>query len=183
MEKNLARIFPHFNLFVGVSRQLELDGYVIELSSPEFGQTLERLCSTVRGVLSYFSDRDPLRLNCMKQEIEDPSWWFSFDGERMFLLAFAPCYEPRSSRCSGGYSSTFLLFQPEHTFDRAVPPGETRIPDVVRQDIRNSFAQADQPYDSQISQSYINAYKFVKPLRLGDPVVKWWLEDSFPDET
>ena len=44
------------------------------------------------------------------------SWVFEYNGSEFFVTSFAPCYSATSSRFAFGVDSSFVLFQPYHSF-------------------------------------------------------------------
>jgi YqcI/YcgG family len=171
---NVAEQMELFEEFIGVARRELLDGFVLELTPDHFGRSIDHLSRTTCEVLSELSKNDPVGVHCMRKSIEKPGWFFSFAGERLFVLTFAPCYPPSHSRYGFGSTSTFIVFQPDHAFSRQLPSGHTSFPADIRNSIRASFSRNGRAYDTSISESPIEAYKYVKPLKVGDPLVRWW---------
>jgi hypothetical protein len=173
LEQNVAAVVPDLAAFVDASRDEALDGYALEL--PErFGGTLAALARTTRAVLFTLSELDPAGGGCMARPVEDPGWCFEFGGERFFVNTFAPCYDEGNSRYGFGSRSTFILLQPRHSFAKAVRPGDSVLPDAVRGRIRADFAAQGRPYDTAISSIPFEAWRVIRPLRAGDPPVRWW---------
>lgn len=174
LEDNLAAGLGAFERFVKVAGHEWLDGYVIELAEEQYGATLPALARSVKRVLQFLSDHDPAGERCMDKQIESTEWQFSFGGLRCFVLAFAPCYGPNSSRYSFGSKSTFIFLQPDISFVHLkIPRGEEK---KVRDTIRQAYAAHGRPYDMAIIEVPLEAPRYVKPLRVGDPVVRWWEE-------
>lgn len=174
LEENVALASLELGEFVRCSRLLNLDGFVLDLGGTENGNSVHRLGKTVRCALTTLSERDPAGDGCMRREIEDPSWHFSYAGERLFVMAFGSCYEDRHPRCTFAQDVTLLFFQPDHSFERAVPRGKKLIDDRARERARFAYEDAGRPYDAAISLAPVEAYKFVRPAQLGDAVVRWW---------
>lgn len=183
IEDNIGQhVLPLLVLFVERGPALELDGFVIEFPKESYGDTLNALCRTTRRALAtiwrYDPRRDPDR--DWLDGIESPQWFYSFGGQRLFILATGPCYGRSSSRFAYGSRSTFLLLQPEHSFTRRQsPPSSGRIADSHRQLIRQQFSAVGQGYDLAITLGSCEAFRFVKPLALGDPPVRWWEVPEF----
>jgi FPC/CPF motif-containing protein YcgG len=160
--------------FVTSSRETRFDGFVCEFPDPKFGDTLDNLKRTVREVLNALSDQDPAGRHSMREDITKPEWFFSFAGERLYLVTFAPCYPADSSRRTLGDPTTYLVFQLHHSFERARPEGGEEIVPKIKEVIRARHSAAGCPYDVAISLDPREAYRFVKPLKLGEPSVEWW---------
>lgn len=172
---NVNRSMPLFKEFIIQGEKLCLDGFVIELSNISYGNTLSALCRTTKQVLQAIWEQDPLQQPDWLHGIDSPGWFYSFAGQRLFIFATGPCYDAASSRFAYGCTSTFLLFQPEHSFRRREsPPGSHQISAGHRQIIRTGFDAIGQTYDLSITLGAIEAFRFVKPLKLGDPPIRWW---------
>lgn len=166
--RNLRAVLPHLERFTRISRHEHLDGFVLEIPGPGRGETVEVLARTLRATLGWLARHDPIRQNCLQREVAAPGWQFTFNGERLFVITFAPCYGPVSARYGFGDCSVWVLFQPEHSFDAL------EITPAVRDAIRAGFEQAGQPYDLEIMSQPLEAPRYVKPLHIGDPPVAWW---------
>jgi hypothetical protein len=174
LRANLRDWLPLFRRFCQVSEDLEIDGVVFELPGQQYGDSVGELARTTFNVLDYFSGNDPGKDHCMAKEVEDSSWWFRFDGQKLFVLAFGPCYPPTSSRYGFQTGCTYIVFQPIHCFSRRIPDGATQRSYRTRVEIRRRYAHAGRPYDLSITLSPYEAYRYVKPAELGQPPVKWW---------
>jgi hypothetical protein len=159
--------------FTRAMRVEPLDGFLMPLPR-EFGENLDSLATTTRQILAGLAATDgPMR--CDLRRAGRPDWYFRFAGERFFLITMAPCYGPAHARYSFDEPYTFLLLQPDRAFDRAVSPGSAGlISAAVRERIRERYRQNGRPYDLAITLAHGEALRFVKPLELGDPPVRWW---------
>jgi YqcI/YcgG family len=170
---NLRERLPLFTLFCRVSGDLKIDGLVLELPG-QFGEGVETLGRTTLQVLDYLSANDPLGARCMKKNVEDPTWWFSFAGAKLFILTFGPCYPVSNSRYGFETVNTYLVFQPIHAFSRHLPDGDVGKSQRSREEIRRRYANAGRPYDLAITLSPYEVHRYVKPLHAGQPPVSWW---------
>ncbi len=173
IESNVRRWLPHAVEFTQQSEELFLDGLVAELPGEGYGGTVSALADTVRRVLHTMDDADPAGIRSLEQRIEDPTWWFTFAGQELFPLTFAPCYRSDSSRWAFGSERTYIVFQPRHAFRRRLVTGDPHS-ERSRELIRRRFAGAGRPYDLTITLSPLEADRFVKPAHFGDPPVRWW---------
>lgn len=159
--------------FAEAARRDPVDGLVLALPG-SFGDSVDRLAATTRQVLDGLAAEDGRGRRGLRSP-ERQGWYFTFAGERMFLVTMAPCYPADHARHSFGEPYTFLLLQADHAFDRAVSPGSGGIiSSAVRSRIRELYDQHGRPYDLAITLSPFEAYRFVKPLGLGEPPVRWW---------
>lgn len=171
---NLVNIASHCAYFISLSQIQKLDGYVIELPDLEYGKDIKALARSLHAVLRYLADFDPAGSHCMDGPVEDPAWCFTFGGEKIFVNAFAPCYPENHSRYGFGSLSTFIMLQPRHTFAPAIRPGDSALSPAIRQRIRHTFNINDRSYDGGLSMIPFEAYRCIRPLCPGDPVVRWW---------
>ncbi|KMY85550.1 hypothetical protein BUMB_03330c [Candidatus Paraburkholderia calva] len=171
---NLANIASHCAYFVSLSQILKLDGYVIELPDLKYGENIEALGGSLHAVLHYLAEFDPAGSRGMDGPIEDPAWCFAFGGEKIFVNVFAPCYPEHHSRYGFGSSSTFIVLQPRHTFAPAIRPGDSALSPAIRQRIRHIFDVNNRSYDGGLSMVPFEAYRCIRPIRVGEPVVRWW---------
>ncbi|MFF3257466.1 YqcI/YcgG family protein [Actinacidiphila glaucinigra] len=159
--------------FAAAARREPVDGIVLTLPG-EYGATVTDLASTTRRVLRGLAELDGSS-RCDLRSPEREGWYFTFARERMFLVTTAPCYPPDHSRHGFGEPYTYLLFQPDRAFDRAVSPsGGGLISPAVRGRIRDLYENSGRPYDLSITLSPFEAHRFVKPLSLGEAPVRWW---------
>lgn len=173
-EENMERILEDMCDFLDVAREQRLDGYVLELPGCGFAENIEMLSRTFHRVLRVLSDRDPAGEHCLDQPIEDLAWSFALGGDKIFVNAFAPFYPEGHSRYGFGSSSTWIMFQPRHSFRRIAKPGETALPPHVRLRIRDDHAAHDRAYDPKLSAIPYEVYRCIRPLLPGDPEVRWW---------
>ena len=173
-EENMDRVLEDMCDFLDVAREQRLDGYVLELPGSGFGENIEMLACTFHRVLRALSDRDPAGEHCLNQPIEDLAWSFALGGDKIFVNTFAPLYPEGHSRYGFGSSSTWVMFQPRHSFRRVAKTGETALPPHVRLRIREDHASHDRAYDPKLSAIPYEAYRCIRPLFPGDPEVRWW---------
>ena len=138
---------------------------------------LEMLSKTVNHVLRFLAKHDPTGHDCFVADVVAEDWQFSFNGTRFFITTFAPFYGSGHSRFSARQDSAFIYFQPEYSFDHhgvfAGNPDRERLKERVRQ----AFANGGTEYSVILVKQPIEAYKYVKPLKVGDPPVEWWNAD------
>jgi hypothetical protein len=170
---NLRAWLPLFTLFNRVAADFKIDSLVFEFPG-DFGDPVEKLGRTTLQVLDYLSANDPLGAACMEKNLEDSTWWFSFAGEKLFILTFGPCYPTTNSRYGFQTSHAYLVFQPIHAFSRHLPDGDLQKSRRSREEIRRRYTSAGRAYDLTITLSPYEIYRYVKPVHLGEPPVNWW---------
>lgn len=174
LQFNLRNIRASFYRFVELSSELELDGFIIEIPEAIAGTNLTKMGGLLHHILRDFSEHDPANENCMSEEIESPQWWFKANGQRVVVLVFASFYDSTHPRHTGGLPFSYILFQPIHTFERRARNEVLEISTEARERIRAVFAAQGRPYDETISLSSFEAYKFLKPMRVGEAPIRWW---------
>jgi hypothetical protein len=157
----------------------QLDGFVIEVREPGAGDSLASLARTTRRLLLGLAERDRPRAPEPLGDVESRAFWFRFANVRCFVAVFAACYPPSSSRFAHGLPDPLFVFQAEAAFTRLFGHGRSLA--ASRPGVRRAFAAAGRPYDASLSESPYEAYRYVKPLHLGEPVVRWWRDPDAPD--
>ncbi|HEY5989882.1 MAG TPA: YqcI/YcgG family protein [Streptosporangiaceae bacterium] len=181
LKLNLTAWLPVIVRFIEISEECKLDGLLLEMPGPGYGDSVEALGHTTARVLRFLSSADSAGRNRMAEEIEDQSWWFSFGGQKLFVLTFGPCYSCHNSRYGFETTYTYLVLQPIHCFSRRIPDGATQRSQRVRRQIRHRYQASGRPYDLAITLSPFEAHRYVKPASLGDPPIKWWHQAGDPD--
>jgi hypothetical protein len=120
----------------------DADGFVLELPG-RLGADVTLLRESSLTVLSWLAERSDPPCEARMADLEDPAWWFPFDGERLFTVAFGECFAAAHTRYSFGAKGLFLVFQHESAFSRRYPEG---IPAALRNRIRTAFEEAGRPY-------------------------------------
>ena len=172
----LLQVVEGMGAYVSSGEHLKTDAYVVVYTKNKFGKTLNALCGTLCHLFKALSAADPAKQHCMEQKIDDPLWKFTFSGEVFYPIALAPCYPQNSSRFNNGSDSTSVVFLPRDAFRRRHREGQSALVERVKVKIREDHATHGQPYDLSISLGQHECYKIVKPLGLGDPMVRWWEE-------
>jgi hypothetical protein len=160
--------------FVELSSELELDGFIIEIPESIAGNNLTKMGGLLHRILCDLSEHDPAHEDCMNEEIESPQWWFKAAGQRVVVLVFASFYDSTHPRHTGGLPFSYILLQPIHTFERRARNEALEVSTEARERIRAVFAAQGRPYDETISLSPFEAYKFLKPMSVGDSPIRWW---------
>jgi hypothetical protein len=159
--------------FSRACRPERLDGYLLTLPA-KYGITVGRLAETTRSVVDLLVASPCARWRPCRSP-RHPSWHLRFARHRYFVLTMGPCYPREHSRHSFGAAATFILLQPEAAFDRVVRPQDSGlIAQSVRSAIRQQYHANGQAYDITITESPVEAQRFVKPLVIGGDPVRWW---------
>lgn len=176
-DENCRRIALQFWEFTNAVREEELDGFVVEFDGLEYGQAIPSLAGCLNRFLRSLSHEDPLHSDCMRKVIDMPEWEFSFAGERVFIIVFAPCYAKSSSRYGFGCENVFVLLQPQSSFEHHKIPRGYEL-GLLRARIRSAFHSVGADYDTGTLAAIMNgpleAVRFIKPLTPDDPPVQWW---------
>ncbi|MFV8133033.1 hypothetical protein [Streptomyces syringium] len=142
VEDHLDRALPRFRQALRQVAAGEADGFVLDLPA-RLGADVATLRASSLTVLTWFAGRSTNPSHVTMADLEDPAWWFPFDGHRLFTVAFGPCFGPDHTRYAFEAEGFFLLFQHESAFSRRHPGG---IPMQVRDRIRHAFEEAGRPY-------------------------------------
>jgi YqcI/YcgG family len=173
LERRILRLVPSLVRMTRDGRHRRLDGFVVHVPA-RLGSDLDRFCQTFNRILRILALHDPTGYNCFEADILGEDWQFSFNETRFFVTAFGSFYESNHSRFSGRNDSGFIYFQPEYSFDHHGISSSNPDRERLKKRIRDGFALSGAPYDVGLIRQPIEAYKYVKPLRIGDPPVQWW---------
>jgi len=115
-----------------------------------------------------------------KSYVGKRGWYFEYLNEPIFVTTFSPSYPSDNARYAYGCSSGFVLLQPEFSFawkdiGNDTPDTNWDNPQTVRDKIRCEFKKHGQLYDIPPTIYYPTAAGIVPPLKLGMPVVEWWV--------
>jgi hypothetical protein len=177
IRENAENIAPHVRRFTQLQRWEVIDGFVIEITDEGLFTDLRTLGRTLRVLLRSLNALDPRHANVFEREIRAEDWQFEFNGERLFVITFAPVYGTASPRETYGVNSAFVFLQPETSFkDRNIPRDSDR--QVTRGEIRKRFADVGKPYESVLVEQPYEAPRYLKPLNLTDHEMRWWFEDD-----
>eukprot|EP00026_Physarum_polycephalum_P012973 Phypoly_transcript_13328.p1 GENE.Phypoly_transcript_13328~~Phypoly_transcript_13328.p1 ORF type:complete len:295 (+),score=37.24 Phypoly_transcript_13328:93-977(+) len=182
LEENVKQSLPNLVRFTQETRQKELDGFVFEIQGSEYSSDVTKFGDTVRRVLQAITKYDPAEPFdlLLPFNVGRRGWRYSWNGEYLFITAFAPCYAADSSRyCYGAcdeFKSCFVLLQPESSFGRHNigpdhPWDDTKK--TVRQKIRQSFKDHGQEYHVPHARFFPTA-RLVVPSIDGKEFVEWW---------
>ena len=160
--------------FTDVARKRRLDGVVIEITAPAGVLTLPRFCSVFNSTLRTLAANDPVQPNCFAGDILEPNWQFSFNGMRFFVTTFAPFYDLRHPRFSHAPESAFIYLQPEFSFDQHGIHSNNPQRESVKAGIRRDFLLAGYHLDVSLIEQPHEAFKYIKPLSVGDAPIRWW---------
>lgn len=174
LTENLLSIIPSLEMFIQSADQKDLDGYIIEMP-PEYGTSVESLAETTKEALSILSQNDPSKGNSLAKKVNDKKWQFTFLNMRLFVKAFAPCYDENHSRNASDSNKVYILFQPEFSFAKhGISRGSNP---ELRNSIREHFNETGRTYFREdIFESPNEAPRYITPAKLQDPVVDWWVD-------
>lgn len=153
----------------------KLDGFVVELPNDT---SFAAFADSVRRGLTLLSDADPAGEAVMRKKyIGEIGWHFRFAGAPFFVTTFSPFYPESSPRYAFGAEAAFVLLQPERSFLRHNLPADDGTAPGVRKFVRAAFAASGRAFVPPPPRS-ANAHQVVRPLKEGDPPVRWWVEPS-----
>ncbi|WP_329119044.1 YqcI/YcgG family protein [Streptomyces sp. NBC_01353] len=161
--------------FFRTARDAELDGMVITFEDETLGATLDSL---TRLTKRFFETLCALWPSVYIQDAPEPdeTWYAMIEGERFFVVSFAPCYPEHSPRYNHGSRHTYFLLQPASTFERNAEAIDKR-----RQRIHRAFTAVGKPYDARLANVENDMFKSVMPISPIDRHIPWW-EAGVPTE-
>jgi len=143
MLDNILRILPSFTSFCRAAGHESLDGYVIALGEPSATQGLEGLTRSFARLLKLLVDHDPGTNRCLDGNVERKGWQFCFQGTRLFVSVHSSLYRPDHLRHAK--RGTFVMFQPDTSFDRRGIGSRFGKSDRIKADVRAAFRPLDYP--------------------------------------
>lgn len=174
-DQNISVLAEKLESFADRCESEKLDGLVFEISGDLCPKTVEDLAKALKDTLLKLNKLDPKKSDCMDQDISASSWQFTFNGQRMFIITFAPFYGEKNPRYSMSENSAFIFLQPESSFDLHIAnPTESLQTIKLKENIRRTFEEGGKPYDSNIVDNPSDAIKYVKPMNIGDAPIEWW---------
>jgi YqcI/YcgG family len=167
-ETELPRHQDAIAAFFRTAHAKRRDGMVITFQDEKAGVTLDALTTLTRN---FFTALTRMFYSVYVPEDPEPdqSWYAAIEGERFFLVSFAPCYPETSSRYTFGDPRTYFLLQPASTFVRH----QSAI-NRVRRRVHESFVEAGRPYDSKLANTKNDMFKTVMPIHPLDRSIAWW---------
>jgi hypothetical protein len=105
------------------------------------------------------------------------SWDFVYRGTKFFVPTFAPFYHPNHPRYSHHEGTAFIVFQPDHCFDRHEINSKSPDRHKITETVRDLFEKGGVPYDVELVVHSIKAVRYIKPLLISDSPVRWWERD------
>lgn len=169
-EDNMFIFLPQIIRFTKIAPSEHLDGFIIELPTPYFGDNIDNLSRTMKRFLTYLNKFDPKESTCLTGGFESKKWQFNFNDLDLFVIAFAPFYPETNARHSRS-DKTFLFLQPQVMFKKKI--ARNKIAEA-KELIRVNFDNNSQSYRGPIMDLDYESLKFVKPLHVNDPPIKWW---------
>jgi hypothetical protein len=168
--RNIRQEISHF---FTIDAKMKLDALVFIFTNHCFGNTIDSLTMNTKMFFQALSKE--FSGVVVPNEIIDYNaiYWPSIEGERFFMVSFASCYSKESPRFNHGDLNTYFFLQPVSSFERHAKDNDA-VSHEMRIHIRKLFARNQQPYDGEISDLRNELVKMVSPLRLGDPIIKWW---------
>lgn len=169
-EANVKRFAENYFRFLTLAKKEKFKGYAVRLPA-EMSDTLEHLAQTVAGFLTGLNQIDPAHSDCLKQDIDQPGWKYSWAGETMFLTAFGTCYPLKHPRQPYGFDYTYFFFQPDFVLRKH--PGLTDGKEQQsRERILANFTRNEMAYDNEGKEKEVQRY--IRPMKAKDPAVRWW---------
>ncbi|MFC7310682.1 hypothetical protein ACFQVC_41530 [Streptomyces monticola] len=154
--------------FFRTARAKRLDGMVITFDEPTIGASLAALTVLTRRFYTTLADLYT-SVYIDEEPVPDQPWYAMIEGERFFLVSFAPCYPSHSPRHTHGDPRTYFLLQPASTFER-----HTAAIERLRPRIHRSFEAAGKPYDAKLANVENDMFKAVMPIDPLDRHIAWW---------
>ncbi|MCJ7841654.1 YqcI/YcgG family protein [Lederbergia sp. NSJ-179] len=175
IKDNVRNTLPSLMRFTKCAEIEALDGFVIEVRDDRYANDIDGLSTVLKETFNVIAENDPTGKNCMKENIEDENWQFSFNNVRLFVTTFANFYSENNPRYSPIVGSSFIFLQPEFSFDHHRIHFGNPHRDKTKETIRKVFKRKGCIYEAELIKQPIEAYKYIKPLHMDDDPVRWWV--------
>jgi hypothetical protein len=142
-DKMIPAVVPAFRQCIREAAIGKSDGLLLEIE-PEAVTATADLARAVFDVITCIGQLSSPPTQVKMTDLYDSSWWFRFDNEKLFVIAFDGRSSRRDQRYTFGAPNIYLLFQHRNAFRRRFG---TDIPDTIRQWVRSSFRRAGLPYN------------------------------------
>ncbi|MFI8517802.1 hypothetical protein ACIGEZ_08280 [Streptomyces sp. NPDC085481] len=157
--------------FFRTAREREYDGMVLTFADGALGASLASLTRLTRRFFEALCEIYP-SVYIAEDPEPDETWYAMIEGERFFVVSFAPCYPEHSPRYNHGSPHTYFLLQPASTFERNAEAIDKR-----RTRIQRAFQAVGKPYDAELANLENDMFKSVMPIDPIDRPIRWW-EDT-----
>lgn len=165
----------------GTARQLiladedrDLDMLVVELDHPSLTDGLDSVTQAAALFMRGLLGPDALPGQPGDSDADVDHWVAFVAGKRLFVFTLCPFYgesHPRRSATTASYIVIqFLNSFRKINMHRMSLAEKRQLSDKVK----SVFTKAGVDYFAYITQASPEALKLVKPLRQGDPPIKWW---------
>lgn len=172
IEHNVDLTIPFLACFAKAARPESLDGFVLRLPDGPDTCDMSALARYFARILTSLAARDPRPNDSFAQSVMQPGWQFSFHDTRLFVSVFSPLYMASHSRHS--QRGTFVMFQPETSFDAHQVGSKFPCSSKIKERIRRDFIRSGVTYPSDQIEEKLEPRIYVLPRWKGDPEVAWW---------
>jgi len=173
LRENVRLVLPHLIRFTKCAQTEGIDGFIINYAESSATLNMPALARNFRDLLHELADQDPAVNRSFRGPVDRLGWQFSFNGTRLFISVFSPIYQATHSRHSP--SDTFVMFQPETSFDHySVGSAYPQSP-AIKQRIRKAFEDSNIWYPHQLIDTRVEARLYLLPRQDGDAETEWWI--------
>lgn len=177
-EENTLALLPEFDKFIEHGQKAGVDMFVIEVRDRKYIKDIRTFAALLRSILYTLHQLDPMGDGNLTDNITSMEWDFTYRNVRFFVPTFAPFYDSSHARYSHQKESAFIVFQPDHSFDRhgisSKKPNRQKITETVRM----LFEKGGVSYNLNLVSGSVKAVRYIKPHLTGDSPIKWWEDGS-----
>jgi NTP pyrophosphatase (non-canonical NTP hydrolase) len=171
--ENARRCIPYLIRFTKCAKLEGLDSFVIEMDDLPAGEYgMSALTARFRELLHELASQDPMLNRSFRGPVDRPGWQFSFNGVRLFISVFSGVYAADHPRHSP--NSTFVMLQPETSFDHCSVGSAFSQSDGIKKRIRDEFISRDISYPADLIDERIEARLYILPRSEADNESEWW---------
>lgn len=174
--ENIHRIVPNFIGFEEAAASEELDMYVMGIKDNHAVGNIQNAGRSLKIVLETLRQYDNINQEPLVEGIETLEWNFKFRNTNFFVPFFGSYYAQSNPRYSYSPDYGFIIFQPDHSFSRHNISSRNPNRRNISESIRDAFNRGNVQYDLNLVIGTPKAIRYIKPLNIGDPVCRWWID-------
>lgn len=169
---NVDLLVQSLVMFCKATVHEQLDGYVIALDDQAPAASFRALSRAFAELLGLLVDRDPKPNGCLDNDIDIRGWQFQFHDTRLFTTVHSSLYPTDHIRHSD--SGTFILLQPETSFDHYGIGGNFAGSGQRKQRVRAAFGHLRYPGDLIDLRIEARLYVLSNLQENEQPYIEWW---------
>lgn len=164
-------VTDEFAVFIADHIRLRLDVFILEIARPI--KTIQSAAELLKYTLLTICYK-PEHASDPWKGIESLAWNVTCGDIPLFLQVFADFYPKNHPRHCPIANCCYILFQPDYAFSRrGINSRKSNRIEIANQ-VQSRFAKSGMSYDVEANLGTAKASRYVKPLSLSEPPIRWW---------